>query len=76
MSFVYSKLAGKIKEYYGTQGKFAEAIGLSEKSMSAKLNGRREWKQSEIMQACDLLAIDVNDVHLYFFTEKVQNIEA
>ncbi len=72
MLFSYSKLLGKIKECFGSQTVFAEKISLSAKSLSAKLNGRCEWKQSEMLKACKLLSIDTKDLHLYFFADKVQ----
>ena len=36
--FDYSKLRGKIKEVFGTQAKFAKAMGMSTVTLSAKLN--------------------------------------
>lgn len=72
MSFNYSKLAGRIKEKFGTQSNFAKAMGLSERSLSLKMNNRMPWKQTEILKASELLDIDTEQVHLYFFTEKVQ----
>ncbi len=75
MSFNYSKLAGQIKEKFGTQTKFAEAMDLSERSLSLKMNNRMSWKQIEMVRASELLEIDKEQVHLYFFTEKVQNNE-
>lgn len=69
MSFEYSKLAGRIKEKFETQSKFAKAMGLSERSLSLKLNNRIGWKQHEIMKACELLSISVLEIHVFFFTE-------
>ena len=40
MAFNYAKLLGKIVEIFGTQRKFAEAMGLSERTISLKLNGK------------------------------------
>ena len=72
VSFNYSKLAGRIKEKFGTQSNFAKAMGLSERSLSLKMNNRMPWKQTEILKAIELLDIDTEQVHLYFFTEKVE----
>jgi hypothetical protein len=72
MEYDYSKLYGKIVERYGTQARFAEAMGLSERSISFKLNGKVDWRQDEIMKACDLLRIKNSDIPAYFFTRKVQ----
>jgi len=71
MAFDYSKLRGKIKEIFGTQNHFAEAIGMSNTSISLKLNNQREWTQREIDKAAKLLGIGDNEIALYFFTLKV-----
>ena len=68
MPFNYSKLIGKIAEKYGTQSKFAEALGLSERSVSLKLNGKIAWKQPEIIKACEILSIQYSEIPAYFFT--------
>nr|DAV36458.1 MAG TPA: Protein of unknown function (DUF739) [Caudoviricetes sp.] len=48
---------------------------LSERTMSLKMLGRVEWKQSEIQKAVALLGLADKDICSYFFTLKVQNIE-
>lgn len=75
MAFDYSKLKGRIIEKYGSQMMFAEAMGLSERSLSFKLNGKRLWKQNEIYRAIQLLGLDDSDIQTYFFNHKVQSIE-
>ena len=50
MSFDYSRLRGKIKQKCRSQAVFAYKMGLTEKTISAKLNGDREWKQGEIIE--------------------------
>ena len=75
MAFDYSKLNGKIVEVYGTQYNFAEAMELSERSISLQLNGKRNWKHKEIVKACELLHIEIQQMPAYFFTEKVQQFE-
>lgn len=72
MIYDYSKLNGKIREVFGTQAKFALAMGLSERSLSIKMNSLRPWKQSEIILACTLLDIPIDSIGAYFFTTKVQ----
>ena len=52
MSFNYSKLLGKIIEEYGTQYNFALALGLSERSLSLKLNNKVRWKDTDIKKSC------------------------
>lgn len=67
----HSKLRGLIREKYGTQEAFAKAMGISDCSVSKKLNGHTEWDVSEIRLACELLGIRSEDIPLYFFTPKV-----
>lgn len=63
----YAKLRGRIVEKFGSQSAFAAAIGWREALLSAKLNSKSEWSFSEVMEACKLLEIPVNEAHLYFF---------
>lgn len=72
MSYNYSKLVGKIVEVFGSQLRFSEAMEVSERTISLKLNSKVEWKQGEISKACALLGIGVKDIPDYFFTAKVQ----
>lgn len=67
MPYNYSKLLGRIVELVGTQSKFAETIGLSERSVSMKLNGKVGWKQAEIAKACEVLRIAPDEIPSYFF---------
>lgn len=67
MPYNYSKLLGRITEKVGTQGAFAEKMGLSERSVSLKLNGKVGWKQAEIAKACEVLSIQDSEIHSYFF---------
>ena len=69
MSFNYNKLDGKITEQYGTRGSFAKALGVSERTLSLKMNGHIAWKQSEISKACTVLGIKTKEIPIYFFTE-------
>lgn len=69
----YSRLSGLIVEKLKTQARFAEAMGLSERSVSLKLNGKVGWKQTEIAKACNLLGIKQSRIPAYFFTIQVQD---
>lgn len=75
LSFNYSKLLGRITEYYGTQYNFSIAMGISERSLSLKLNNKVSWKDSEIFKAVKLLKISKKEIHKYFFEVKVQEFE-
>lgn len=68
MTFAYNKLKGKIVEVFGSQALFSKAINLSEQSITAKLSGRTKFSQDDIIEWCDALGIDQNDIGLYFFT--------
>lgn len=72
MSFDYSKLKGRIVEKYGTQIAFSKALGVSERSISLKLNGKVYFAQDEIDKILKLLGIEYSAIKDYFFTEKVQ----
>ncbi|HDG5562295.1 TPA: DUF739 family protein [Staphylococcus aureus] len=73
MCFDYSALIGRIIEKYGNRYAFAYAIGLSERSLSLKLNDKIGWRDSEIAKACELLSIAREEIQVYFFNYKVQN---
>ncbi|RHU80474.1 DUF739 family protein [Clostridiaceae bacterium OM08-6BH] len=67
--FNYRKLRGRIIEIYGSQKKFSETIDLSEQSITAKLNGRSDFSQADILKWSDALLIDKNDIGTYFFNQ-------
>lgn len=73
MVYDYSKLLGRITEKMGTQTKFANAMNISERTCSLKLNGKIPFKQTEIVQACQVLEIADCDIPSYFFNLKVQS---
>lgn len=64
----YWKFRGRIAEKFGTCGAFAKAMDMHPSTLSAKLSGRAEWTRQEIEEACILLEIPVEEIHLYFFT--------
>lgn len=68
----YSKLKGKIREVFGTQEAFANSIGLSAVSVSNKLNNLIDWKQEEMEESVEKLGIPFPEIHVYFFTKKVE----
>lgn len=70
--FDYSKLKGKIKEVFDIQSNYAKALGLSETSVTNKLNNITNFTQTEIYETSKLLSISKEEIGLYFFTEKVE----
>lgn len=70
-TFDYSKLRGKIVEMFGGQGAFANALCISEGTLSSRLTGKSYFTADEIVRACKLLDIALEEVTDYFFTAKV-----
>lgn len=75
MTYDYSKLSGKIVEKFGTQYNFSKALGLSERTVSLKLNNHISWKSDEIVKIIGMLDLRTNDIPEYFFKRKVHNHE-
>ena len=70
MKFKNNKLRGKIREVFGSEKKFAKALGISYNTLSGKINNKYEWKQQEIYKASKILNIPVEEIHAYFFEEE------
>ncbi len=51
MSYDYSKLNGRIVEICGTSKTFAKLMGVSERTLSLKLNNQVPFKQTDIEKA-------------------------
>ncbi len=66
MLFRYDKLRGKIKEVCGNF-KFAELMGVSNSTISAKLNNKSEFSQPEIFKAVEVLGLEKSEIPQYFF---------
>ena len=71
-NYDYSKLKGKIKEVYNLQSSFANALEISETSLSKKLNNIVTFSQDEIKKAKEILNLSDKEVFEYFFTSKVE----
>lgn len=68
----YSKLRGKIREVFGTQEAFAEAMGMTKSGISMRLNNKVKWTLDEVTKAVELLEIADYEIPAYFFTPKVR----
>ena len=75
IEFDYSKLKGKITEVLETQSNYAKAIGLSETSVTNKLNNDVYFTQKEIEKSVEILNIAAEDISTYFFTKKVEKTQ-
>lgn len=64
----YSVLKGKIKEKYDTQSNFAKALGMSEGTLTSRLNNTSCFTQEDIRKCIELLGIDYSEIGKYFFT--------
>lgn len=67
MEFNNKKLAGRIKERFGTQKAFASAIGVSESTVSRYLKGEHEWDGKSMIKAVRALKIPNKEIESYFF---------
>ena len=74
MAFNYNKLIGRIIEKYGTRSAFAAAIGMTDATLSSRLNNVTPFKADEIKKICapDILDIPDEAISEYFFTLKVE----
>ncbi len=73
--FDYDNLKKRITDKFSCDVNFAIKMGFSERTLSIKLNNKVDFKQSEILKACNLLDIPLNEINSYFFKLKTQNIE-
>ena len=67
-TFNYAALLGLMREKGFTQESLAAAANISHSQLSAKLNGRYPFKQTDIQNIVRVLCIDPEDIGHYFFT--------
>ena len=67
MAFEYNALRGRIVEKFGTQARFAQALGISQTTMSEKMNCKSGFSQMDIENWRKLLDIEAVDIGRYFF---------
>lgn len=65
----FAQLRGRIVELYGSQECFALALGLSNTSVSKKLNGVTSFSSADIVCWAEKLDITVDDIGQYFFND-------
>lgn len=71
MSFDFSELKGKIIAKYKSQSNFSKRLGVSEITLSKKMNNKTHFSSDDIAKICDLLSISQEEIGIYFFTPKV-----
>ena len=67
MKFNNSKLRGKIRENFGSEYAFGEALGMALSTLSGKLNNKSEFTRCEILSIVKLLNLKKEDVYDVFF---------
>ena len=67
----FSRLKGRIKEFYGNQDYFADELGITRQSLNYKLNNRTRFSFDELKQMIDKLEIQPEEINDIFFKEKV-----
>lgn len=73
MKYDFSKLRGRIREVFGTQNEFAEAMQMAPNTLSAKLNNITDFSSNEISKAVELLKINsTSDAWDIFFTKELE----
>lgn len=65
--FNYNFLKGKIVEKCGSQAKFAESLGVSDQSLSAKLLNKIKFSQEEIYKTIKILELTDSETIKCFF---------
>lgn len=71
MRFDYSDLRGRMVGKYGSQAEFASVFGISENSLSLKMNNKTRFSSDDIVKISELLDIDKGEIGKIFFTIKV-----
>lgn len=70
ITFDYSILEGKIKQYYDTQEKFANAIPMGRTTLNQTLQNKNDFTVRKIVRICELLEIPTEEISNVFFKEK------
>lgn len=67
----YNKLKGRIVEKYGSQTKFASALGMTENTVSRKMQDKVEFSKDDMVRWAELLDIDSSEFWDYFFADRL-----
>lgn len=75
VAYNFAKLRGKIVEVFGSQEKFARAIGMAPRTVNAKLNNEVPFKTPDIEKSLGVLGIARRDIPVYFFEVETRKSE-
>lgn len=70
MSYNHNKLRGKIKEIIGSEVEFAKLLGISQTTLSAKLNNKTDFTRTEILRITEELKLSQEEFYDVFFLKK------
>lgn len=62
----FNKVKGRMREQGLTQAVVARRLGMSTQAFSNKVNGKTDFRLSELEALCSIL--EINDPAAYFFT--------
>ncbi len=63
----YKKLRGRIVEVYGSQRAFANKLGKSQQTITAKLADRSQFSKKDIGEWSEALNIPESEVYDFYF---------
>ena len=69
------KLRGRIREKFGSQSAFATAMDKDYSTISLKLNERMKWTWSDVVKACELLDIPLNEAPAFFPANEIEKAQ-
>ena len=77
MEFNHDKLAGRIKEKFGSQAALAEFLGWPASKLSNRIHNKVHLNADDIWTLCapNCLDIEGHEVVLYFFTPRFAKVE-
>lgn len=67
----YNKLKGLIKQYFGTQSKYAQYLGVGMTTMQSRLKGETFFTQQEIQKSIEAFNLTTaTEIEHTFFAKK------
>lgn len=63
----YNKLRGLIREFFGSQKAYADALGISLTTLNSRLNGDTYFDQREMEISAEAFHLDANGLNQVFF---------